>query len=254
MAGPPISPAAAPAGVNGSSGRGGAGSLAKAYLELMERSGSGATATTKPTGRKIEFQFNPTDLEISKSARWHEKATKVGNAPPPEYEGPQAAELTVKMFLDTSGQRSGDVSKDVDRLFTMVVPTASSTRRGSPLPPFVIFGWGRKIHLRAYVTSVSASYTLFRGDGTPIRATCTVRLKELPRDFLKQNPTSGGIQTHDSVELVDGDSLASVAYRAYGNPHLWRTIAEANGIDDPMRVAPGTRLLVPTVIDADPQP
>ena len=45
--------------------------------------------------------------------------------------------------------------------------------------------------------------------------------------------------------MVAGDSLASIAYREYGAPAYWRALAEANGIDDPLRLRPGTRLLVP---------
>jgi nucleoid-associated protein YgaU len=45
--------------------------------------------------------------------------------------------------------------------------------------------------------------------------------------------------------VVAGDSLASVAWREYGDPTLWRAIAERNGIDDPMRLPAGKTLLVP---------
>ena len=45
--------------------------------------------------------------------------------------------------------------------------------------------------------------------------------------------------------MVAGDTMASIAYRAYGRPDQWRAIADANGIDDPTRVLPGTTLLVP---------
>jgi len=47
-----------------------------------------------------------------------------------------------------------------------------------------------------------------------------------------------------------GDSLPAVAYREYGNPNLWRALAEANGVDDPLRLRPGTSLLVPSRSDA----
>ena len=42
-----------------------------------------------------------------------------------------------------------------------------------------------------------------------------------------------------------GDTLHSVAYAEYGNPGFWRVLAEANGVDDPLRIAPGTALLIP---------
>ena len=39
--------------------------------------------------------------------------------------------------------------------------------------------------------------------------------------------------------------LAVIAYAAYGDPTRWRLIAEANGIDDPLRLRRGTPLTIP---------
>ena len=46
--------------------------------------------------------------------------------------------------------------------------------------------------------------------------------------------------------MREGDSLAVIAYREYGNPALWRPLADVNGIDDPMRVRPGRTIFLPT--------
>jgi nucleoid-associated protein YgaU len=45
----------------------------------------------------------------------------------------------------------------------------------------------------------------------------------------------------------DGDSLPSIAYDAYGDPTQWRVIAEANDVDDPLRLRRGTDLRIPTL-------
>jgi nucleoid-associated protein YgaU len=45
--------------------------------------------------------------------------------------------------------------------------------------------------------------------------------------------------------VQDGDSLPSIAYMAYGDATRWRTIAEANHIDDPLHVRRGTPLTLP---------
>jgi nucleoid-associated protein YgaU len=46
-----------------------------------------------------------------------------------------------------------------------------------------------------------------------------------------------------------GDKLPLIAAKVYGDPRLWRPIAEANGIDNPLRFPTpqdlGRRLLVP---------
>ena len=45
--------------------------------------------------------------------------------------------------------------------------------------------------------------------------------------------------------VQDGDSLPSIANPAYGDATRWRTIAEANDIDDPQRLRRGTPLMLP---------
>ena len=63
------------------------------------------------------------------------------------------------------------------------------------------------------------------------------------------NPTSHGIDTR-RVHLIEGDTLQSVAYAELGRATYWRAIADLNGIDDPLRLRPGTAILIPTAADA----
>jgi nucleoid-associated protein YgaU len=42
-----------------------------------------------------------------------------------------------------------------------------------------------------------------------------------------------------------GDSLQSIAYESYRDATNWRPIAEANDIDDPLRIRRGTALTIP---------
>jgi nucleoid-associated protein YgaU len=46
-------------------------------------------------------------------------------------------------------------------------------------------------------------------------------------------------------KVIAGDSLASIAFREYGDPAKWRPLAAANNIDDPIRLCVGTTLIVP---------
>ena len=102
----------------------------------------------------------------------------------------------------------------------------------------------------AYVSSVSVRYTMFRHDGTPYRATATVTLTEHSVLPARQNPTSGTLVRHAIHTTVAGDSLASIAYHRYGKPSYWRAIADANAIDDPLRVPTGLALIIPPVEEA----
>jgi nucleoid-associated protein YgaU len=60
-----------------------------------------------------------------------------------------------------------------------------------------------------------------------------------------QNPTSGGTAGHRVHVVQQRETLDIIASREYGEAKHWRVIAEANGIADPLRIRPGTRLSLP---------
>jgi nucleoid-associated protein YgaU len=230
-------------------------SVPKAYISLLVPSSTGPKGET---GKKVTFRFNPKEYSVQKSASWDRKPAKgAKKTSMGEFKGAEPRQVSVEVFLDASDDK-GDVSakskgvaEDVEILFSCLVPHQSTLNSKHPLPPFVRFGWGSKVLLTGTVKSVNAKYTLFREDGTPIRATATVAMEELPGEVGKQNPTSGALAATRGVTLVEGDSLASIAYREYGDPTAWRLIAEANGIDDPLRLRPGRHLLLPTRTSAN---
>ena len=98
----------------------------------------------------------------------------------------------------------------------------------------------------SFITSVSAKYTLFSADGMPIRAVCSVSMEEMPGEPFKQNPTSGGFDVRRVHRTVAGDTLASLAWSEYGDATQWRALAVYNAVDDPMRLAVGAVLMLPT--------
>lgn len=227
----------------------GAGSRPKlehAYLQTYEPSRDGSLSKPGPALDRIDFQFNPKELSLAKSASWARRTAR-GNqkASPPQFNGPQPSKLTLEMFFDASDTQNNSVVKSVEKLFGCCIPTSSSHQQKQDSPPWVIFRWGGLTGFLAYVSSVQAKYSLFTSSGLPIRATCTVTLEELAGEAPRQNPTSGGLVPRREHVLVEGDTLPAIAYAEYGRPGLWRVIAEANGIDDPTRLRPGGRLLLP---------
>lgn len=247
----PVSFNAADSG--GGAGSGGRPNLQHAYLNVYEPSATGTLTPPSSPKSKIEFQFNPKELALSKSASWkREEAKGAKKSAPPQFTGSQPSKLTVEMFFDASAKQDGSVVKVVESLFALTVPTADSLTAKKASPPWVIFRWGGLTGFLAYVSQVQAKYTLFTASGVPIRATCTVTLDELSGDAPRQNPTSGGLLPHRVHEVVIGDTLPAIAFREYGVPALWRSLAEVNRIDDPMRVRPGQRLLLPALEEISP--
>lgn len=231
------------------SGQPAGGATAKAKLKVYDAQPAtpGGAKLASQRGQ-IEFQFNPKELSIQKSAKWERKSSRnAKNASPPEFSGADPCKLTLEMFFDASDTSGGSVVGLVEQLFSCCVPTDTTLQNKKAVPPLVQLNWGAIVSFPAFITSVQAKYTLFASDGTPIRATCSVSMEEMPGDPLGQNPTSGALSTHAVHTVIAGDSLASIAYREYGDPAMWRPLAWANDVDDPIRLPVGATLIVPAV-------
>ncbi len=253
MSDPVALTSSAPAGALAAPAPSGASSrpqLERAVLKLYEPVPKTWGAATGADRGSIPFQFNPKEVTVSKSARWGRVQTKdAATAGAVEFTGTDPAKLTLEMFFDCSGKHDGSVVAAVEKLMSCCTPTEASGDKKKPLPVLVVFQWGKITSFPAFVTQVSARYSLFASDGTPIRATCSVSLEEMPAEPEKTNPTSGALTVRRVHTVIEGDSLASVAYREYGDPAMWRPLADYNGIDDPMVLVSGQSLMVPSIED-----
>jgi nucleoid-associated protein YgaU len=220
------------------------GKLSKALLRVVDGS---------PSVKELRFTFNPTEYTIAKTAQWNRPTTAgAKSATKPNFQGANPQTLQMEIFFDEY-ESGGNVTAKVATLFEWLKPTKLSFNQKTPEPPLLAFEWGVNDALknfRGFLKSVSAKYTMFRGDGLPTRASANVTLEEVPLDDAKQNPTSGAIAGRSARVMHEGDSLASVAYAEYGDATLWRSLAAFNDIDDPLRLKPGARILVPTISEA----
>lgn len=243
-------PASTAMSATGGGSTGGRSNLAHAFLLPHEPNPSGDLSKPGAKLARIDFQFNPKELSLSKAAKWARETGK-GNkkAGPPQYQGPQPSKLTLEMFFDATAKQDDSVVTRVEALFACCVPTGSSHDKKKSSPPWVLFRWGGLTSFLAYVSSVTAKYTVFTATGLPIRAVCTVTLEELAAEPGGQNPTSGALTPRRVHTVVEGDTLPSIAYLEYGDASMWRAVARANDIDDPLRLPAGRDLLLPSAED-----
>jgi hypothetical protein len=238
-----MSAAAAAPAANGAGGR---PKLEHAFLELRDPPVDQGSMQPGPRRGRIDFQFNPRELTLSKTAKWSRSAQKGSKkSDVPQFTGSEPSKLSLEMFLDAGDTQDDRVVRTVEQLFACCVPTEESHQKKKGSPPWVVFHWGALTSFTAFVSSVSVKYTLFTPGGLPIRGTATVSIEEIAGEQQRQNPTSGGLVPRTVHTVVAGDSLPSIAWREYGDPTLWRPIAERNGIDDPMHLPAGTTLLIP---------
>lgn len=200
---------------------------------------------------RLNFQFNPEQLTVNRSNTYPRTPVPDAEKPAaPEFTGAGPRRLSLEFFFDAEGSPLPTVQDNVHHLLSCCEPTRESIIKGVSSPPWVRLEWGRAhtVCFHAYVSEVKASYTLFNHDGTPLRAVCDVSLVEIGGPVPGQNPTSRIPTPISSRRVKDGDALALYAWDAYGDPTAWRAIAQANGIDNPLRLPPGSELLVPAAV------
>jgi nucleoid-associated protein YgaU len=210
---------------------------------------------------ELKFRFNPKELTINKAAVWNRKPKKgAANADPPEYGGPQPKTIQMELFFDDwepepDKKPPPDLVRDIHQLMEWLTPTLKSRNgKQNPQPQLLQLAWGSNKAVsgfQGFLKSVNTKFTMFKPDGTPVRATAQITLEEIPHEPKKTNPTSGAVTTRRTHVLTAGDSLQSVAYAEYDDPALWRGLAAFNGIDDPLRVRIGSTLLIPSADEAE---
>ncbi|MBA3746477.1 MAG: LysM peptidoglycan-binding domain-containing protein [Solirubrobacterales bacterium] len=200
-------------------------------------------------GDTLACLFNPKDFSVTKSNAWEAKAAPGKSAAKPTFGGGQPRELTLQLLFDSTLLTPAVTVKDVaNKLFEAM--NASKNEGGAKnksRPPTLTFTWGA-FSFEGVSKSLTIAYQLFRPDGEPIRADVKLALMQWDVEGpAGQNPTTRSANALGAHIVRDGDSLPSIAYRIYGDPTQWRAIAEANGIDDPLKLTSGRSLSVPSL-------
>jgi Contractile injection system tube protein/LysM domain len=206
-------------------------------------------------GQPIECAFNPQSYTVSKTNVWNFKPTTGVDLPDGEFGGGLPRRTTLSLLLDVSLLGPDQSVKDTANNLLKMMETGGGGGGGGAAPPFVTFRWGSVDLPKSVPVSLTIQYVLFHPNGEPIRATVDLELAQAEKASTAsgsgtsegQNPTTRAMRGLRIHQVRDGDSLPSIAYDAYGDPTRWRPIAEANGIDDPLRLRRGSQLTIPTL-------
>lgn len=140
---------------------------------------------------EVEAQFNPSQIQLEDSASWSAGKESKGDVPALEFTGNASRTLSVELFFDGLEEQ-----RDVQKEF--VEPLVSLSRVMDPRekydeevmrPPLVAFAWGPVMPtFRGVIQSVSTKLTMFLADGTPVRATCALKLMEASVESFQKRP------------------------------------------------------------------
>jgi hypothetical protein len=201
----------------------------------------------------VVFMFNPNELTIERTNQYSEKQFPGMPSSTFQFIKGGARTLTMTLFFDTY-EKGLDVRVLTDRITGWDSASAGGIEAPKGLmdinselhtPPICFFVWGSFI-FRCIIESVTKKFTMFLPSGIPVRATLNVTLKEYKDD--KTQLIEASFESADRTKIwrvKQGDTLWSIAAKEYGDPSLWRPIADKNKIYNPRSLKPGSDLVIP---------
>jgi hypothetical protein len=202
----------------------------------------------------VECHFNPDQLTIDRTNQFKAQYGAGSSLADVHFQGADPRTLSMSLVFDTYEARS-DVRAATNKVLGLMdAETWEGTTKDRQRPPHVLFRWGDFETFPAVLTKLTQKFTLFLNSGLPVRAILHITLQEVPTEATRtiaqtqtqgQNPTSEIARAGRARVIQPGDVIDFLAADELGDPHAWRRLAEANGIDDPRRLRVGQTLVIP---------
>jgi nucleoid-associated protein YgaU len=220
--------------------------LAKLTI-LVEQAGSAFEFGDANSDGAIVAMFNPNLLTLSRTVKWESQKAANRDNPAMQFTGGDPTSIVIDLLFDTYDVPEIDkesVRKYTDKLLHL---TTVETHGDKHRPPICRLQWGANpVFFQGVLKQLDTTYTMFLESGMPVRATCKCSFTQWignDSDLRQQDLMSSDVAKMWVVKR--GQRLTHIAALEYGDPRQWRIIAEANEIDDPLTLAPGSRLLLP---------
>jgi hypothetical protein len=217
-----------------------------------------AVITNTTSGERVPVMFNPEEYTLSRENNFAQIGVPGLSAPIIQFVHGNQQTLEMELFLDTyeahkEGNRALNRAGDDVRKLARKVTDLMNIDPATHAPPVLLFTWS-SLSFTCVLGRAAQRFIMFQPDGTPVRARLTVTFNQYSNAELEAKEVKRETADYTKLHVVrQGETLAAIAAAVYGDPRLWRPIALRNGVDDPRRVAAGTRLTVPQLPYRDPE-
>ncbi len=118
-------------------------------------------------------------------------------------------------------------------------------------PRYVALVWGATDEDKLFkgrMTNLEVNYTLFKPDGTPIRAKAKATFKESITIEDQNNEKKDNSPDLTHVRTVkEGDTLPLMTHRIYGDPKYYMEVARVNGLKNFRNLEVGSKIVFPPI-------
>lgn len=220
------------------------GTLTKLKIEAYK--GPEYKSGDKITGLEFVAMFNPTNFSRKLAIEYGENQGFGTSSASSKFVKIKPQEYSVELLIDGTGA-SGPKESVPDQIKNFMKVCAEYNGE-KHRPNYLLISWAELV-LKALLTNVDISYTLFNNEGVPLRAKIAATFLGTIDDVLreKEDKPSSPDLTHVRT-VLEGDSLPLLTKAIYGNSKYYMQVAEANQLKNFRNLVPGTTLFFPPIV------
>ncbi len=187
--------------------------------------------------------INPNSFSESLKISYNKEQPQGSQGNELRYSATPPEGLELEFVLDGTGVvgTAIDVRAQVLHLKQTIYNMLGDTHR----PKYVIVVWG-SFSFKGVTEDLKISYTLFKPDGTPLRA--KINIKFLSAIALKERLSIEGKNSSDLTHkrvVQQGDTLPLMTHKIYNDSSLYLKVAKFNKLSNFRNLVAGTQLVFP---------
>ena len=128
----------------------------------------------------VTAMFNPKEISIDKSVPWAKQGSSRGDKPALAFWSADGSVMSFDLMFDTFESGADVHAAFVANLMKLAMVQDPDGAEDRKRPPRVAVRWGgaKLPDFEGVIESISTKYTMFLPDGTPVRATCRLAIRE----------------------------------------------------------------------------
>lgn len=222
-----------------------------AGLQLMRITGYTDSKFQKAfSGSPYILMMNPDKVKRQRTIDYSDTQSPGSSAPSQKYTRTPIDKLNFDIVIDCTGVVDGkrtDMAQEIAALEKIIFIYNGDIHR----PNFVKVQWGKSLIFKGVLSSFDISYTLFRPDGSPVRAKLSLGFTEYtdPETVqLEDNDHSPDVS--HLVTVVEGVTLPQLCQNIWNDEKYYIQVARYNGLNKFRNLKGVEKLIFPPILQS----
>jgi hypothetical protein len=218
-------------------------------LEPMKITGYTDEQFTKRfPGPPYLMMLNPESIKWQRSIEYNQQQAPDSSSASQRYKSTPSDRLNFDVVIDCTGivdPKRIDMAKEITTLENIIFTYNGTIHR----PNFVKVQWGKDLIFNGVLSSFDISYTLFRSDGSPLRAKISLGFSQYiaPQTVKIQDKQESPDVSH-LVTVVEGVTLPQLCEQIWNDENYYIQAARYNGLNKFRNLKGVEKLIFPPII------